>query len=196
LTEKPGIYQIRNLANAKVYVGSATNISKRWSRHKADLRLGSHSNKHLQASWLKYGEASFVFEILELTDALTVREQAWIDATKCTSRSFGYNKCPVARSSRGRVTSDTARQHQSEGLRRVWKERPWVFAKRSHAVTRSILNAEIASRIRNEYGQKTGNRKPRGGVTYESLAKKYGVHPMTVYDIVAFKTWKEVPSGS
>src|SRR5690349_12758627 len=101
MTEKPGIYAIRHLESGKVYVGSASNISKRWHRHKKDLRLGIHRNKHLQAAWTKYGEEAFLFEILELTSELDVREQFWIDKTGCLNADKGYNYCPIARSTRG-----------------------------------------------------------------------------------------------
>jgi predicted GIY-YIG superfamily endonuclease len=54
MTEKPGIYAIRHLESGKVCVGSASNISKRWHRHKKDLRLGVHKNKHLcEIVWRK-----------------------------------------------------------------------------------------------------------------------------------------------
>lgn len=101
MTERPGVYVIRNTVNGKVYVGSASNISKRWHRHRKDLRLGRHKNLHLQAAWAKYGEGAFVFEVLEHTADLDCREQYWIDATLCTRPSNGYNMAPVARSTRG-----------------------------------------------------------------------------------------------
>ena len=33
-----GIYQIRNIINNKIYIGSSANIKKRWSEHKRDLK--------------------------------------------------------------------------------------------------------------------------------------------------------------
>ena len=89
MTEKPGIYIIRHIESGKVYVGSASNISKRWHRHRKDLRLGRHPNKHLQAAWTMYGEDAFVFEILELTGEFDAREQYWIDKTECLNSDKG-----------------------------------------------------------------------------------------------------------
>lgn len=62
---KSGIYCIMNTVNGKKYVGSSIDISSRWTSHRHDLKRGIHSNVHLQKSWDKYGENSFVFYILE-----------------------------------------------------------------------------------------------------------------------------------
>ena len=60
-----GIYKIINVVNNKFYVGSAENFTRRKRVHWWQLRRGTHSNKHLQAAWLKYGEDSFKFLIVE-----------------------------------------------------------------------------------------------------------------------------------
>ena len=59
-----GVYQIRNLNNGKILVGSSVRLHKRWIEHRSRLNLGVHANPHLQASWKKYGEQTFTFEIL------------------------------------------------------------------------------------------------------------------------------------
>ncbi len=80
-----GIYEIRNIVNDKVYVGSAVNIRVRWVRHRHELKVRRHHCKHLESSWHKHGADKFVFKILEeLTwpvdnDLLYQREQYWID---------------------------------------------------------------------------------------------------------------------
>lgn len=65
VTPSTGIYQIRNLVNGKIYIGSAVNINSRWRTHKANLNLNKHKSKHLQASWNKYGINTFIFKVLE-----------------------------------------------------------------------------------------------------------------------------------
>ena len=62
---KSGIYKIINLVNNKFYVGSAVNLRRRKARHFSELRNNRHNNRHLQAAWLKYGEKSFVFVVVE-----------------------------------------------------------------------------------------------------------------------------------
>jgi len=63
--KKYGIYEIRNLATGKVYIGQTTaNFGDRWDCHKAMLRGGYHYSKELQSDWNKYEEDSFDFVIL------------------------------------------------------------------------------------------------------------------------------------
>ena len=56
-----GIYQIRNIANGKVYVGSAAKFSRRFNDHKRKLNNGRHHSIKLQNAWNKNGAESFVF---------------------------------------------------------------------------------------------------------------------------------------
>jgi group I intron endonuclease len=60
-----GIYAITHIESGRTYIGSSKNINRRFSSHKRDLKNKLHHNPHLQASWDKYGELSFRFEILE-----------------------------------------------------------------------------------------------------------------------------------
>ena len=62
---KSGIYQILNKLNNKIYVGSAVNLSNRWSTHKCKLKQNKHGSPILQNAWNKYGEDAFKFEVLE-----------------------------------------------------------------------------------------------------------------------------------
>jgi group I intron endonuclease len=59
------IYRITNMINNKYYIGSAESFARREWQHRNDLKRGVHKNPHLQASWNKYGEDAFVFEVLE-----------------------------------------------------------------------------------------------------------------------------------
>lgn len=80
---KPGVYQIRNLLNEKVYIGSAKRFKERWQGHLRSLEKGTHHNKHLQSAYNLYGTNGFVVEILELVSGSTEerrnREQEHID---------------------------------------------------------------------------------------------------------------------
>lgn len=76
------IYRISCTANNKFYIGSTVNKAQRWARHRKQLRDGTHPNKHMAAAWAKYGEAAFVFEVLESVDdsaALFASEQKYLD---------------------------------------------------------------------------------------------------------------------
>lgn len=95
IPELPGVYQIRNLVNNKVYIGSSNNLRNREASHFKRLRLGKHENPHLQHAYNKYGKDKFVFEILEVC---TLEEQ-YIIEQKWINEKFGdncYNINPVA----------------------------------------------------------------------------------------------------
>ena len=90
---KTGIYKILNTTNNKVYIGSATNIAKRWRDHRWYLTHNIHHNSHLQTSWNKYGENSFEFFILlecGIGDLL-IREREFINNFNAFDNKFGYN---------------------------------------------------------------------------------------------------------
>ena len=96
-----GVYKITNIVNTRFYIGSATNIQKRWQGHIQDLNRGVHANSHFQKAWNKYGELCFSFEVLEHCSKAEIieREQHYLDSLTACSR--GYNICPIAYSRLG-----------------------------------------------------------------------------------------------
>jgi group I intron endonuclease len=60
-----GVFQIRNTANNKVFIGSSLNLDGIFNRHEFQLKMGGHPNKALQADWNQFGAENFEFEILE-----------------------------------------------------------------------------------------------------------------------------------
>ncbi len=60
-----GAFQIRNIANGKIFVGTSNNLAAIWNRHKFQLNMGSHRNAQLQKDWNALGEENFAFEVLE-----------------------------------------------------------------------------------------------------------------------------------
>ncbi len=81
LMKQSGIYMIKNLINDKIYIGSATNFSKRKCEHFRRLRKNMHENSYLQNAWNKYEEKNFTFIVLEITkkEDLLLVEQKYID---------------------------------------------------------------------------------------------------------------------
>lgn len=102
-THKTGIYEIRNVVNGKVYIGSAKNFSLRWNTHRSFLSKGTHHSPHLQAAWSKYGEHSFEFKKLLVCapENLIMYEQIMMDGHKAADRKHGYNARPLAESMLG-----------------------------------------------------------------------------------------------
>jgi len=63
-----GVYQIRNTKNQKVLVVATSNL-KTINGKIMQLRNGGvHMNKQLQEEWNQFGEATFVFEVLEVLE--------------------------------------------------------------------------------------------------------------------------------
>ena len=64
-----GVYKIVCLQNGRVYVGESNCIPMRWTSHKSALNCkNGKTNKLLQEDWNKFGESSFIFEVLEETE--------------------------------------------------------------------------------------------------------------------------------
>lgn len=134
---KTGVYQIRNLLNGKIYIGSVAKqygFQLRWSKHRSDLLKGQHHSIHLQRAWDKYGADAFVFEILEECEPerCIEREQYHLDDLLFSSyndkrfHQLGYNICRVAGSSLGIKQDDKwieKRMSKLRGLKRSMKTR-------------------------------------------------------------------------
>jgi group I intron endonuclease len=102
---------IKNKINGKMYIGSSVNINKRWTEHKNALKDNKHHSVKFQRSYNKYGEHNFEFCVIEYIEDkinLIKREQYYIDFYK--AEEIGYNICPTAGSSLGRITSDETKQ--------------------------------------------------------------------------------------
>jgi hypothetical protein len=59
-----GVFQIRSLADGKIYVGSSVNLDAMWNRLRVELNFGTFANAALQQDWKQHGEAGFAYEVL------------------------------------------------------------------------------------------------------------------------------------
>ena len=99
LKGKQGIYKILNTSTDHFYIGSAVDLQRRKSRHFSELRNKKHNNPRLQAAWSKYGEACFVFAVLEfVTDRadLYVAEDKWLRGHANTSYCYNLGMAAIA----------------------------------------------------------------------------------------------------
>jgi len=96
-----GVFQIKNIANGKVLLGSSLNLEGPLNKHRFMLRINGHPNKELQKDWNELGPDQFVFEILEtvpiqedpnfnLQDELTLLEEIWLEKLQPFGER-GYN---------------------------------------------------------------------------------------------------------
>jgi group I intron endonuclease len=101
--KKPaGVFQVKNVVNGKVLLGSSLNLDGPLNSHKFMLSIGRHRNEALQKDWNEFGPDKFVFEILEvvkikddpdginLNDELTLLEQIWLEKLQPFGEG-GYN---------------------------------------------------------------------------------------------------------
>jgi len=118
--ESSGVYQIRNLVDGKVYVGSAVNLKNRWVHHRKKLRKGTHHSNHLQRAWTKYGEDTFIFEVLGLCEknGLLDEEQKLLDQRQSYDDRHGYNMTPTAYSQLGRRHSEESKRRISASMKK------------------------------------------------------------------------------
>lgn len=159
---KSAIYKITNVANNKCYIGSAVDAYTRLAVHKSGLKYGKQPNKHLQASFIKYGINNFKFEILEYIadkNNLLFREQIWINYFQSYDPKFGYNKRKKPNSNLG-----IKRPHSEETKRKIGeansisqlgkimsqeqKDKIAKAHKGRHATEQARLNMKLAWEIR------------------------------------------------
>lgn len=115
-----GVFQIRNLANDKVFVATSLDLPGILNRHRFQLQAGNHRIQQLQQEWNEYGGDKFAFEILdELTpssdanrdyrEELTFLEDMWLDKLQPFGER-GYNEPKKTREERLRLIMQNRNQ--------------------------------------------------------------------------------------
>ena len=100
-----GVFQIRNLVNGKIFIGSNMNLPARKNRFDLEFTMGTMLDHVLQKDLLEHGKENFVFEILDYLDPkedpaydykddLKTLEEMWIDKLQPFDEK-GYNKKKV-----------------------------------------------------------------------------------------------------
>jgi hypothetical protein len=59
-----GVFQVRNTASGKIFIGSSTNLNAARNGEMFKLEMGGHMNTALQTDYKALGASTFVFEIL------------------------------------------------------------------------------------------------------------------------------------
>lgn len=85
-----GVYRVQNALTGNALVAAGTDLPSKLNMHRAQLSMGGHSSRVLQADWAAHGRDSFTFEILDTlappdepdydpTEDLTVLEDMWLE---------------------------------------------------------------------------------------------------------------------
>lgn len=115
-----GVFQIRNLVNEKVFVGSTMDLSAMFNRIRFQLYAGSHQNKALEADWKLLGTGKFEFMVLEeiipredpnynYAADLETLEDLWLDKLQPYGEK-GYNEKKKTREERLRMIASQNRE--------------------------------------------------------------------------------------
>lgn len=198
---KTGVYQIRNLVNGKLYIGSAAGQSGflgRWRVHKHKLNHNRHHSPILQNAWKKYGQSFFIFEILEECEPnqCIEREQYYLDIEKPR-----YNICKVAGSQLGQRRSIESRhkmsiahsgtKHHNYGKRLSESTKKKIsLANTGHIVTQETRKriAKSVSRL-NEGQVRMIKEKLHTGIKQYQIMSEFGISQSLVSQIKSGKRW-------
>lgn len=133
-TGKAVIYKIINLTNAKFYIGSTVKLKERFRKHRRELRANKHHCPHLQSAWNKYGEASFVFKVVEVVDdasKLHEVEQVLLDEHHGKEHCYNFARY-TDNSNRGVIRSEPHKRALSEALKHYYAHNPSPNLGRKH----------------------------------------------------------------
>ena len=183
----PCIYQIRNLINNKIYIGSTwKELRFRKAEHLSQLRGNYHHSQYLQNSFNKYGIDNFSFEILEEFTFPPEYTREYIDEYLINQEIFWignlnpeYNICKEV--SRGRIgryhTEETKRliSIKRKGTKRA--DKPWLGRKHTDETKRKLSDI-LKGRKRGPFSQehrdklsKSNRGKKRSQETIEKFRK-------------------------
>ena len=130
------IYAIKHKKTGNMYIGQTIqNSKKRWELHRYCLRNARHQNSHLQRAWDKYGEESFVFEILDETaeniDQLNALEISYVATVGYYNLRNGgsspgnlraEHKRKLSEAHKGKVLSEEHKRKMRESAKRRWQK--------------------------------------------------------------------------
>jgi hypothetical protein len=100
-----GIFQIKNLVNGKIFIGSSKNLPGSINKHKFALKLNSSVIPDMQKDYNQVGEENFTFEVIDTlspkedpaydyTNDLLVLEELWLEKLSPYNER-GYNKLKI-----------------------------------------------------------------------------------------------------
>jgi group I intron endonuclease len=193
MKNEPAIYLITCQRPGKLplyYVGQSQGVRKRLNQHRASMRRGNHHNRRMQHCFEMYGEAAFVFEVLEdcAVSELDARESWWLEWMAPSRFSFNIGTDPVA-PMRGVKFS---REHAKKIGDAIRGERHYAFGTKKSDEAKAALSAKlkgipksIESRA-NYQAAVTGEKNPMFGKCGALSAKSkavIGVHLVTGEEI-------------
>ena len=175
LKNKCGIYMIFNLVNGKRYIGSSLDIYNRLHEHLHNLKNNKSHNKHLQNAWNKYGESSFLYNVLEFTkdDVRFEREQYYIDVispeynlTNHVIANTGYSP---TEETRNKIANTLKEKYKSGELTAYRQDHLWI---KTWIYNIRTFKLEAECECRNDAFRLMGCKKHGGDKSPEAILYK------------------------
>jgi group I intron endonuclease len=190
-----GIYSITNTITNKVYVGSAVKIESRWKEHLNDLRKNKHHSIKLQRAFNKYGESTFIFNVIMLCDKneLIINEQKFIDSLE--SYKKGYNSCPIAGSRLGHKQSQETKDKIRNKLKgRTSPKKGTITSDETKLkLSKAHMDKKLSdTHVENIRQSKMGDKNPFYGKKVKEEHKTYKKINQYTKDMEFIKEWNSL----
>ena len=183
------IYKITNLINGELYIGSSTNLYKRYYTHLNHMRSQKKTCIKLNRAVNKYGEDNFKFQIIARCPIeYVIRLEQWFISNLYPQ----YNIAKIAGSNLGIKRSKEVKLERSNIQKKNWDNVEY----RKHHLQKLSENWKQGS---NHRGAKINESKVieiktllNQSVASVNIANQLNVSLYTVKDIKRGKTWKNV----
>lgn len=145
-----GVYAIIHRPSGRAYVGSSSDVIRRWQVHVGSLNKGRHHSAALLDAWLVSGPIAFSFCLLERCqqDRLVSREQLWLDSFpvpfNTSSRAASPSLDPVVATKIGAANRGKVRRPATEVERMAIRDR--LLGHPTSAKTRAKISAALLGR--------------------------------------------------
>ncbi len=86
------IYAIQHNETGRIYVGSTSNVTRRFNDHMCQLKSGKHCNKEMQKDFDEFGEDYSIFVLGQIEDfEHRSKEMEWMEKLGTYDVRVGYN---------------------------------------------------------------------------------------------------------
>jgi group I intron endonuclease len=183
------VYKITNTLNGDFYIGSSTNLYKRYYTHMNHMRKGIKSCIILNRAATKYGEQNFSFTIIaKCPIEYVIKLEQWF----ITNLKPNYNVAKIAGSNLGIKRTEEVKLRKSVSQKENWKDEAYRTkhlqnlsnnwkSGTSHKMAK--LTEEQVIEIKKELAN---------GLFPKQVADKLNLSYHSIKDIHRGKTWKTI----
>lgn len=178
-----GVYQIENIIDGKLYIGSSVDIKTRFRSHKSYLRRGIHTNIHLQRAYNKYRKKNFIYSIILLCDPenTLLYEQMLLDAG-IGDYNIAEDASAPNKGKYGELNTFYGKMHTNETKKLISKHHADVsgknhplYGKHHSKKSRELISknhADVKGKNNPNYGKRGKESSSYGRVQTEEAKKK------------------------